>query len=169
MPSLRHTDDYYETPDWLFYDIEEKTGLKFDIDASASFTNTKCDLYITKEIDALTHDWLPENCMQRYDGAFEEVSRSNGNLSVFLNPPRSKNGKFVDAIFRNWHVYNMDIVALLCWNDIGNKYGEGLLPHILSRDIEVCNLGKIIFDKDGEPSKYPSRLTYFWAWFKRNT
>lgn len=62
---------------------------------------------------------------------------------------------------------------LLCWNDLGNKYGEKLLPHILEGNIIVGNLGKIKFYKgrtrgsEGEESEYPSRLTYFWAWFKR--
>ena len=55
---------------------------------------------------------------------------------------------------------------LLCWNDLGNKYGEKLIPHILNGSIEVHNLGKIKFNKNGIESEFVSRLTYFWAWFK---
>jgi len=165
--NLAHLDDYFETPLWLFNQIEEQTGLKFDIDASANKQNSKCDLYISEEINSLKYDWLPQNCLEKVDGALEKTYRSMGNLSIFLNPPRSKNSKFVGALYRNWEIYNVDIVALLCWNDLGNKYGEKLLPHILNGEIIVGNLGKIKFDKNGIESKYPSRLTYFWAWFKK--
>ncbi len=150
--SLRHDDDYYETPDWVIKQIENKTHpLILGMDLCASKENTKCGQYMSEDINALEqdidlfpHDWI-----------------------IFCNPPRSKNGKFVDFVYNTWVKRNHNIVMLLCWNDLGNKYGEKLIPHILNGDIQVYNLGKVKFFKDNIESKYPSRLTYFWAWFKR--
>lgn len=148
--SLRHDDDNYETPDWLFDEIKKETGLFFDLDLCATDENTKCHAYIDEEMNALNHDFknhLPED-------------------AIFCNPPRSKNGKFVDFVYHIWKQYNLNIVMLLCWNDLGNKYGEKILYEILNGKILVYNLGKVKFYKNGIESKYPSRLTYFWVWFK---
>ena len=144
--SLAHKDDYFETPDWLFNSIVNKTGLEFDLDMCASEENTKCLNYINEETDALKF--------------------SGDNKVIFCNPPRSKNGKFVNKVYETWEGHNTQFVMLLCWNDLGNKYGEKLIPHILNKSIEVHNLGKIKFNKNGIESEFVSRLTYFWAWFK---
>ena len=74
--SLAHKDDYFETPDWLFNNIVNETGLEFDLDMCASEENTKCLNYINEETDALKF--------------------SGDNKVIFCNPPRSKNGKFVN-------------------------------------------------------------------------
>lgn len=151
MAALMHKDDYYESPKLLVKDIEQETGLRFNIDIAAHELNRKCHYFIGENEDALKVSWK-----QRF--AHPTVG--------FLNPPRSKNGKFVNKAYEQWEEHNMDIVMLLCWNDLGNKYGEKLLPHIINGDFKVKNLGKIIFDKKGIPSEFPSRLTYFWCWFK---
>jgi len=151
MPSLRHDDDELETPQWLFKKIEDWTGLKFDLDLCANSKNKKCSAYIGKNQDAL------KITREMFDFYFP---------TIFCNPPRSKNGKFVNLVHDIWKECNLDIVMLLCWNDLGNKYGEKLLSGILSQDITVTNLGKVTFDKHGKTTKYPSRLTYFIAWFK---
>jgi len=151
MVGLSHKDDYYETPKWIITDIKDTTGLTFDMDICASKENRVCIRYMTEKYDILKH---PDD---KYDV----------NGAIFCNPPRSKNGKFVDYIYKLWNEQNHDIVMLLCWNDLGNNYGEELIRHILSGDIIVKNLGKVKFNKNGYPSKYVSRLTYFWAWFKK--
>lgn len=147
MTSLSHKDDNYETPDWLFNKIQKETGLTFDFDLCATPKNTKCKYYMTELLDTLTWKFTEPRTM-------------------FCNPPRSKNGKFVNKIIEIWKELNNDIVMLLCWNDLGNKYGEKLFSHIIDGDIVIKNLGKVIFDKNGVQSEFPSRLTYFYAWFK---
>ena len=92
---------------------------------------------------------------------------THGDATVWCNPPRSKNGKFVKKAFEQWEKHSIDIVMLLCWNDLGNKYGEMIFESILNGRIKVGNLGKVIFNKNGKPSEFPSRLTYFWAWFRQ--
>lgn len=156
MPALAHRDDKYETPKWLMDDLKDWTKLTFLLDASASAKNTKCPNYMDEKLNALTNDWILSNSMTMLR-----------KVSVFNNPPRSKNGKFVRKAVEQWKKHNINIVQLLCWNDLGNKYGqECLYPYILSGQFKVKNYGKIIFDKNGKPSKHPSRLNYMAVWMQ---
>jgi len=151
---LAHKDDNYETPDWLFKDIEKKTGLRFDLDFCATEDNSKCIGYINKKMDALQH---------------KGFNSWDDDDAVWCNPPRSMNGKFVNKVYEEWQKNNINFVMLLCWNDLGNKYGKKLIPHIIDGTIEIGNLGKIKFYKNGKESEFVSRLTYLWVWFKRTT
>ena len=156
MPGLSHKDDYFETPDWVLNVIKIETQLDFNVDGAANYDNKKLPIYIPDdEYGGALNDEIPENQFSFYNGA------------VFINPPRSKNGKFVNKAFQQWKDHNIDIVMLLCWNDLGNKYGEKILKEIKTGRISANNLGKIKFYKNGIESEYPSRLTYFWAWFKK--
>ena len=151
MTGLQHKDDYLETPEWLVENIELSTGLKFTLDLCATHENRKTLHYIDEHEDLLKQEL------------------DNG-LVGFCNPPRSKNGKFVSYILNQWLHHNVDIVMLLCWNDLGNKYSTHLRELILENNsnIEVGNLGKMIFNKDGKPTLFPSRLSYFWVWLKKS-
>mgnify|MGYP001435497479 CR=1 FL=1 len=169
--SLAHKDDYFETPQWLFQYLQEKTKLYFGLDVSADSYNAKCNEYIDEDLDALKQEWivhenraLNTKCkkMELHSG-----TGTHGDASIFCNPPRSKNGKFVEKAYEQWEKNNIDIVILMCWNDLGNKYAQKLMPCILDGSIEIGNLGKIKFNKNGKESEFVSRLTYLWVWFKR--
>ena len=147
MTGLQHKDDYFETPEHIVEEIESKTGLTFTLDLCATHENRKTLWYLSEDDDFLTYP-------------------IGINTVCFCNPPRSKNGKFVNRVLEWWR-YNNDIVMLLCWNDLGNKYGAKILKGILDGSIEVGNLGKVKFNKNGKESEFVSRLTYFWAWFKK--
>ena len=150
MTGLQHLDDYFETPDWLFDEIKRKTKLHFDLDFCASNENTKCAAYIDEEMDALRHD-------------FKYHDKSD---AIFCNPPRSKNKAFVNRLFEEWARYNLSVVILMCWNDFGNKYGEKIYNEAVKGNIEIHNIGKVKFHKNGIESEFPSRLTYCWVWLK---
>jgi len=151
---LAHKDDYYETPQYIIDMIKKKSNLKIDFDICATPENAVADGYFTEKDDALKKAWL----------IYDKQGRIK---TVFCNPPRSKNGKFVNKAFQQWSDYNINIFMLMCWNDLGNQYGEKLIGHIISKDIRVWNLGKVTFFKNGLISKYPSRLTYMLVWFKK--
>ena len=96
---------------------------------------------------------------------------------VFCNPPRSKNGKFVIRALEEWKKLDINIVMLLCWNDLGNKYCNEVRENLFNGKFGYGNLGKVAFWKDGKPVlnidkktgkyvEYPSRLAYFWCWMK---
>jgi len=153
--SLAHKDDEFETPKWLFDKIVKTTGLRFDTDLCASDDNSMCTAFIDEEMDVLRR-------------TREHFQYQHPDEAIWCNPPRSKNGKFVNFVYDIlWKECNIDVVMLLCWNDLGNKYGEKIFGSILGKDIEAHNLGKIKFYKNGIESEYVSRLTYFWAWFKK--
>ena len=153
--SLAHKDDMFETPQWIITDIVRTTKKYIELDLCASDDNSKAVTYINEEMNALNRMGNPKS-WEYYPK--DEI--------IFCNPPRSKNGKFVELVYYIWKECHINVAMLLCWNDLGNKYGEKLIPHILNGDIKVYNLGKVKFNKNGKESEYVSRLTYFWAWFK---
>lgn len=175
MTGLSHKDDLLETPPWLFNQIEKETGLKFNLDIAANHDNHKCEFYQDEFMDALNQEWWYGYKKSKFKNGrpcfeyhwFEGEKYSRPTSTVFVNPPRSKNKKFVEKIYEQWKRWDINIVTLLCWNDLGNKYGERLLSSIINGEILVKNLGKIKFYKNGVETEFPSRLTYFYAWFKR--
>lgn len=146
--SLTVKDDFFETPLSIFYDLQEITKLKFDLDFCANRFNKKCDEFIDEKTNALEF----------------EIKK---NYTIFCNPPRSQNKKFVNRLYEIWAVNNLDIVVLLCWNDLGNQYAQKLLSGILKNKFKVYNLGKPKFLKNGIESKFNSRLSYFALWLKK--
>lgn len=157
MVGLVHKDDYYCSPPALIDKLQTWTGLKFGLDVAANESNHICINYLDEFKNALNVDWI----LQIEDSVYKRP--------VFCNPPRSKNAKFVRKAHEQWQKHNLDIVMLLTWNDFGNKYGQECIiqPKALGQLIEIHNLGKIIFWKDGQVSKFPSRLNYCWVWFKK--
>lgn len=66
--------DDWETPRHVYEALEREFG-PFALDAAAAAHNRKCDLYLTKEEDALTKDW-------------SALASANGaEARVWLNPP----------------------------------------------------------------------------------
>ena len=150
MAGLSYKDDYLETPDWILSKIETERDLVFNMDLSASIKNTKTKVFFSEQRSYLDH-----------------TVKLKPDTVAFLNPPRSLNDKFVNQAFNDWKKYNVDIVMLLTWNDLGNKYGEKLFNEILQRRIKAVNLGKIKFCKDGKLTDFVSRLTYGYFHFKK--
>lgn len=50
--------DAWETPQWLFDQLNEE--FHFELDAAASIENAKCDFFHTKETNGLTAPWAPK-------------------------------------------------------------------------------------------------------------
>lgn len=151
-PALVSKDDYLETPSWVIDDIKSETGITEFLDGCANFYNRKFDNYIPDD---------------KYGGALnEEIPESQWwfhDLPVFINPPRSKNGKFVTKIMNMKKEYpDMTFVVMLCWNDLGNKYCDELRDGIIRGKYFIRNLGKIKFYKNGIETEFSSRLSYFW-------
>lgn len=154
MTGLAHKDDYLETPKWIINDIENDTGLKLEFDICATPENAKFNDYYTERDDALNSPW--------------HIFNKNGSYkNIFCNPPRSKNGKFVNMGYNEWNIFNINLVMLLTWNDFGNKYGEKVIQSWKNNEVKIKNLRKVTFEKNGIITKWPSRLNYCWVWFKK--
>jgi len=99
----------WETPQWLF--DHYNSIFNFDLDVCADSNNTKCDHYISKELDGLTTHWAKRNWMNSPYGneiskwikkAYEESLK--GNLVCCLLPARPDT--------RWWHDYVMKADAI---------------------------------------------------------
>jgi len=143
MASLVHKDDYYETPEDVMLRVRQIAGNP-DVDLCASPNNAKATIFIDEDRDALA---TARDC-KFY------------NYVIFCNPPRSKNAAFVNLCYDLWKDGN-EILLLMCWQDLGYRYGEKIYQGLLRGYFEAHNLGKVRFDKDGKASKFVSRNTYF--------
>lgn len=77
---LESKNQAWETPPDLVQWIENKFNVKFTLDAAGSWENRKAPFVITKEMNALEHEWItPQlNCEENH---------------VWLNPPFGHGGK----------------------------------------------------------------------------
>jgi len=143
MAALVHRDDYYETPEDVMLMVRQIAGNP-DIDLCATPKNAKATVFLDEERDALAS------------------ARSYGfyNTVIFCNPPRSRNRDFVNLCYDLWKDGN-EILLLMCWQDLGYRYGEKIYKGLIAGYFEAHNLGKVRFDKDGKASKFVSRNTYF--------
>lgn len=75
---LESKNQAWETPPELVKWIENKFDVKFTLDAAGSWENRKAPMVITKEMNALVHEWM-----------LIDVEENN----VWLNPPFGHGGK----------------------------------------------------------------------------
>ncbi len=75
---LESKNQAWETPPELVKWIENKFDVKFTLDAAGSWENRKAPMVITKEMNALVHEWT-----------LIDVEENN----VWLNPPFGHGGK----------------------------------------------------------------------------
>lgn len=81
----------WETPQWLFNDLNQVYG--FTLDVCASEQNRKCDAYYTKEQDGLKKKW---------------------HGTCWMNPPYGRNiGKWVEKAYTASTIYGATVVCLL--------------------------------------------------------
>ena len=89
---LTSAKDDWETPLWLFKQLDDE--FHFTMDAAASDTNHKCEIYFTKEDNALLRNW--------------------GGETVFCNPPYGKGiGKWVEKAYRESRKPGTTVVMLI--------------------------------------------------------
>ncbi len=76
--------DDWQTPKELFDKLNDE--FDFDLDVCACYKNTKCDLYLNKEIDSLYVDWH---------------NQMNFSFVYWMNPPYSRGNidKFVKKAY----------------------------------------------------------------------
>ncbi|MFQ5788266.1 MAG: phage N-6-adenine-methyltransferase [Thermodesulfobacteriota bacterium] len=83
--------DEYETPKWLFKQLDDK--FHFNLDPAATSENHLCDKYFTKEDNGLSKDW------SRY--------------TVFLNPPYSNAGDWIKKAYESAKEIGTTVVCLI--------------------------------------------------------
>ncbi|MDE1868042.1 MAG: hypothetical protein KGI08_10090 [Thaumarchaeota archaeon] len=97
----------------LVKSFEDKYKLNFQLDASASEQSRKCKYYISKEMDALKHQWVIDH------GYWQE------RVDVYLNPPLNPAGttaRFVIYGYEQWKKWGMNLLMLLPAGVISRNY-----------------------------------------------
>lgn len=103
--SFKSKSEEYETPNEIFEPLQKEFDLQLDVCATKE--NAKCDLFFTKEDDALTKDWdnnfwmnppFSRDLKEWVIKAFEESQK--GVVGVCLLPVRS------NTLW--WHKYIID-------------------------------------------------------------
>lgn len=99
-----HKSDEWETPQWLFDNLNE--GFHFDLDVCATDENTKCAEWYTEEADGLKQDWGVATvwCNPPYSQCEAWCKKVyehylNGGVGVMLLPVRTDTRWFHDYVW----------------------------------------------------------------------
>ena len=107
--SFKSKSEEYETPNEIFKPLQKEFNLRLDV--CANDDNAKCQIYITKEMDALSSDWNYNFWMNPPFGrdlkkwvqkAYEESKKNKVN-GVLILPVRSNTNW--------WHKYIIETKA----------------------------------------------------------
>ena len=118
--------DSWETPNWLFDELNKE--FNFTLDPCSSNSNRKTSKYYTIVEDGLTQDWLGE--------------------TVFVNPPYSKVEKWVAKCYEQWK--NGVTVVMLLPSRTSNKWFHKYIYNQEGVEIRFVK-GRIVFEIDGKP------------------
>ncbi len=129
----------YETPDDFFECWNRR--FKFTMDVCATQNNTKCETYITPEMDALTQTWDGKTC--------------------WMNPPYGREiGKWVKKACDEWEQGDCTVVALLPSRTDTKWWHEYIM--------DACEVhfvvGRIKFLGGEHPAPFPSAVV---VWHSR--
>ena len=104
----------WETPTFVFDDIQNKLKIKFDLDPCATKKNAKCKKFFTKEMDGLTKKWTGNVFMNPPYGkeihlwvkkAYESVKSGDAKCVVGLLPARTDTRWFHEYMYQGGDVY----------------------------------------------------------------
>lgn len=139
--------DQYETPRELFDHLRYKYDIFPLLDVAANVNNSKTQFHLH---DALHQEWV----------LGKEI------VDVWCNPPHSKTEEFVLRAENQWLKYGMNILMIVPANSICASYFDSIFRLNHARYYRIS--GRPQFLRDGRPSKFPSRNSYFAVvWRKR--
>src|SRR5712692_2175859 len=137
--------DDYETPGELYEELCWKYNIHPLLDSSANKDNTKCELYITEEMDALKTEWLIN---------YPDGEPYNARVDVWCNPPYSMTEEFVRRAHEQWTKHNINIMMLIPANTMSSHYWH----ECIEGKAEYHPIkGRIRFLVDGKPTPHSSR------------
>ena len=136
MFSSKH--DTWETPQWLFDELNKE--FKFTLDVCADHNTNKCKVWIDKETNALIQDWSMEMC--------------------WMNPPYGREiGNWIEKAYNEAQTGKTQIVALLPART-DTKWFHNF--SYKKENIEIRFLkGRIKFGKAINSAPFPSMIVIF--------
>ena len=127
--------DEWETPRDLFDALDAE--FHFTLDACATTENHKCGRYYTPEDNGLSKDWSGE--------------------CVWVNPPYSKIGAWVEKCYREGTKDNTIVVALIPSRTDTKYFHKFILHRCEIRFIR----GRLKFNNAQNPAPFPSMIVIF--------
>lgn len=124
--------DSWETPQWLFDRLD--ADYHFTLDPCATFENKKCFKFYTEKEDGLKQDWFGEH--------------------VFINPPFSQIGKWVEKAVREY--MNKVLVVMLLPVRSDTKWFHSYIPGVASQIYFIK--GRLKFGKSKNSAPFPSMI-----------
>lgn len=129
--------DLWETPQ-SFYD-ELNKEFQFTLDPCATPSNTKCEMFFTKEMNGLTQNW--------------------GGNSVFCNPPYGKEiGKWVKKAYEESKKSDTTVVMLIPART-DTAYFHDYIYH-KAKEIRFVK-GRLKFGQSKNAAPFPSMVVVF--------
>ena len=135
--------DDWETPQWLFDDLDSE--FHFTLDPCADESNHKCDKFFTKSEDGLSKCWKGEN--------------------VFCNPPYGREiGKWVRKAYETqksaWNYKYKTIVVMLVPARTDTKWFHDYIYN--KENVEIRFLkGRLKFGNAKNSAPFPSMIVVF--------
>jgi len=140
MLDKKDSDEWW-TEDSLFLFLVDLTGILPKCDYAATDKNKKCDIYYTKEQDALTIPWI-------YDG--------------WLNPPNGKMSKFIPYAYDQWQKENINLLSLVPSGIISRVYFRPIWKTFWDdhTKIDIIPVDRPKFKLEGEEQEWSARNDY---------
>ena len=148
-----HDKDSWETPQWLFDELNQE--FHFNLDLCASMENTKCSFFLTEEDDSLHLGWNVHD--------YKTIA--------FCNPPYSQWQKFAEKAWVETHVLNtpVEVVMLLPARTDTKAFHNFIYnqPNVeirfLKGRLKFELGGQPVLDKKGKPQSapFPSMVVIF--------
>lgn len=128
--------DEWETPQWLFDELNEE--FNFTLDPCANAQNAKCPKFYTKEDDGLSKSWAGE--------------------TVFMNPPYGREiSRWVKKAYEEWRNNGTTVVCLLPARTDTRWFHEYVLPYAEIRFLK----GRLKFGNAKNSAPFPSMIAIF--------
>ena len=132
--------DNWETPQWLFDELNKEFG--FDLDAAASKENAKCKKFMS---NSLLRDW------------YNPISRKYRVLTVWLNPPYGKEIIcFIEKAYKE-HKKGATLVALLPARTDTRWFHDYIMGKAEIRFLK----GRLKFGNAKNSAPFPSMIVIF--------
>jgi len=143
--------DEYETPQWLFNQLNEE--FHFDCDAAATKNNTKCKWYLGEDYteskeDSTKIDWI-RTLFQ--DGLTQIYCKS-----FFLNPPYSKIAQFMKKSYEESLKGAIVVCLIPCRTDTRYWHDYVMMAH----EIRLIK-GRLKFSNEKNSAPFPSCVVIF--------
>jgi phage N-6-adenine-methyltransferase len=127
--------DLWETPQWLF--VQLNSEFNFNLDPCATAETAKCKTFYTIEDDGLSKSWI--------------------NQSVFINPPYSQTAKWVKKAFEAAKYENAFCAVLMPARTDTKYFHEYCMKAAEIRLIK----GRLKFGESKNSAPFPSMVVIF--------